>query len=115
MRERRFKAGDTFRLDEVDYRVRQGVKHQDDLRIEWCINGEWRPISLDSVFLIVDMIAENEDVLYPPRNDGRGPLGGEMVIRAVKTARIRGWRKAVAELHEQRARKNDPEAYGQAS
>lgn len=99
--ERRFHAGDTFNIDGVDYRVVKGKKAIDDLRLDWWQAGSWRPVTLDHAALIVDMIAENEDVLYPPPRF----KGGQMVMEFVQRARKHGWGAARSTLHQQRANK----------
>jgi hypothetical protein len=76
MTERRFHEGDTFSIPPMEYRLVQGKKSPDDLRLDWRwvgANGRsmWQPVSLDQVAFIVDALADNENVLYPPpRYDG---------------------------------------------
>ena len=100
---RRFHAGDTFRIPPMDYRLERGKKGPDDLRLDWRYHDDqgrispWRPVELDHVALIVDAIADNENVLYPlPAS------GGAYVWRFVRTAFKDGWHKARHDLHLQR-------------
>jgi hypothetical protein len=101
MNPRRFNAGDQFEIDGVNYRVVKGRKAVEDLRLDWWQDGRWRPVTLDHVGLIVDMIAENENVLYPPPRF----KGGGMVIQFCMTAHREGWHAARNLLHQQRANK----------
>lgn len=99
-RQRRFYAGWADNVGGVEFRCVQGKKHPDDLKLEWLWGDEWVPLTLDVVFLAVDMICENEDVLYP-----YPAKGGQYTLDAVKAARIRGWHYAVELLHRQRGEK----------
>jgi hypothetical protein len=102
MTDRRFHDGDTFEIAPFQYRLRPGRKGPDDLVLEWRWMTDWRPVELDHVALIVDAIADNENVLYP-----RPAAGGGMVAGFVLTALRSGWRKARHDLHLQRARHDD--------
>lgn len=110
MIERRFEAGQTFTIGQLQYRIERGDKHPDDLRLDWRYCGDWQPVVLDHVALIVDMIADNENILYPPP-----AAGGDYVRRYVIKALREGWRAAVVELHTQRARKADRSELGRCS
>lgn len=110
MRPRHFKAGDAFIVGGINFRVVEGCKKPkvpgaQDLRLDWYVGERWQPVTLDPIFLVVDMICENEDVLYPfPQR------GGEEVITYLRLAKNAGWRKAVAKLHKARGDKQDREA-----
>jgi len=106
-RERRFRVGDTAEFSGVRFRVVTGDKSSADLRLDWLTPRGWVPVSAAAIFYMVDMIAENEDVLYPVDESGRGrgPMGGEYLMAKCRTARIRGWRYAWEELERERARK----------
>jgi hypothetical protein len=106
MTERRFHEGDQFEIPPFQYRVVRGSKAPDDLRLDWRWQTEWRPVELDHVFLIVDAIADNENVIRPSPQSGGGK-----VYAAVVTALRYGWRKARHDLHLERARYHDPAAY----
>ena len=97
---RRFHEGDTFTIPPLEYRMVRGRKGPDDLKLEWRYVAPWRPVELDHVGLIVDAIAENENVLYPPP-----AAGGGYVWRFVRKALQYGWIAARNELHLQRAMK----------
>src|SRR5262249_35000282 len=68
MTERRFRAGDTFRIPPMEYRLQLGKKGAQDLRLDWRYSDDqgrispWRPVELDHVALILDAIADNENV-----------------------------------------------------
>jgi hypothetical protein len=97
---RRFEAGDHFVIPPMEYRLVHGAKHPDDLRLDWRYVTDWRPVELDHVALIVDAIADNENVLYPPPAHGGGK-----VYAFVRTALREGWRRARVQLHTDRAEK----------
>lgn len=105
--ERRFHAGDEFHIPPMDYRCVSGKKGPGDVRFDWRWHdtegriSPWRPVELDHVALIVDVIADNENYLYPPP-----AAGGAYVFRFVKTALKEGWRKARHDLHLQRMQKD---------
>jgi len=106
--QRRFKAGDTFKVDGIWYRLVPGRKDPDDLRLDWASPGwSWRPVSLDHVALIIDAISDNENVLYPPP-----AAGGGYVWKFVKQALRDGWRKAVYDLQLERDLKHYPKLFG---
>jgi hypothetical protein len=84
----------------MQYRLRFGTKGVDDLKLEWRHVSDWRPVELDHVALIVDAIADNENVLYPPP-----AAGGGKVWAFVRCAFRDGWLVARCQLHEERARK----------
>jgi hypothetical protein len=110
MTERRFHEGDRFSIPPMEYRLVRGKKRPKqgdgyDLRLDWrWPPADWRPVELDHVALIIDAIADNEDVLYPP------PYfeGGARVFKFVRTAYHHGWAKARADLHVERQHKADP-------
>jgi hypothetical protein len=103
--ERRFRLGDTFEIAPMQYRLVRGSKHPDDLRLDWRWTTEWRPVELDHVALIVDAIADNENVLYPPP-----AAGGAKVVQFVIAALRHGWRTARHDLHLERARRQERDA-----
>jgi hypothetical protein len=111
MTERRFHEGDTFSIPPMEYRLVQGKKSPDDLRLDWRwvgANGRsmWQPISLDQVAFIVDALADNENVLYPPpRYDG-----GARVLSFVRMAYRDGYERALASLHQERQNKANKDA-----
>ncbi len=100
--DRRFHAGETFEVPPMEYRLVCGRKGPDDLVLEWRWATVWRPVELDHVALIVDVIADNENVLYPPP-----AAGGGKVLAFVKTALRHGWRQARHDLHLERARRDE--------
>lgn len=84
----RFHDGDRLRIPgpgfDIEYRVVQGTKAADDLRLDWRIVTPYQAVCLDHVALIVDAIYENEDRLYPaPEYRGGGKVLA-YVLGAVK-------------------------------
>jgi hypothetical protein len=96
----RFSPGDTFEIPPMQYRLIRGSKGQTDLVLQWRYLGDWQPVTLDHVALIVDAIADNENRLYP-----YPAKGGALVHSFVRTALKHGWRQAIHDLHLDRARK----------
>lgn len=113
--ERRFRAGGPFKVDGIWYRLIQGEKGPDDLRLDWYVpNGDsqklaWRPVTLDHVFLIVDAIADNENYLFE-----WPAAGGDYVRRYVMKALKEGYRKAIYDLQMERDLKHHPELFEDA-
>jgi hypothetical protein len=104
--QRRMKFAERFPSEEeLAHAVSQfGSWH---LRLDWRYHDDkgrispWRPVELDHVAIIVDVIADNENYLYPPP-----AAGGAYVFRFVKTALRDGWSKARHDLHLQRMQKD---------
>lgn len=103
--DRRFHEGDTFVIPPMEYRIVRGRKGPADLRVDWRHISEWRPVELDHVGLIVDAIADNENVLYPPP-----AAGGAYVWRFLRTALRDGWATARDQLHRERAARAERQA-----
>lgn len=99
---RRFKAGDQFVIDCMEYRVVSGRKAPGDLALEWRPVMPWQRVTLDHVALIVDAIADNENVLHPYPE-----LGGGKVYTFVRQALKEGWMKARWQLHIERMRSDE--------
>lgn len=88
MSDRRWQAGDDFWCDGIRYRVIEGRKGPDDLRLERRVDGEWRPVKMESGFMLADFFFENEQVLYPR---AKGHRGGFEYLRALQDATRHGW------------------------
>lgn len=99
---RRFQAGDTFELWPVHYRIVQGCKGPDDLRLEWRAAGEWRPVTMAHSALHADFFCENEEILYPTC---RGQRGAHYFLGWLGTATKVGWDEAVRRLNEDKRKK----------
>lgn len=95
-----FTAGQYFKAGGVEFRVSGGRKGNGDLRLDWRIDGYWKPVVLDAVFAVMEFVTENEDRLYP-----YPARGGEEVLRYMRIARVQGWREASRLLHLARVRK----------
>ena len=100
--ERRFHVGESFTIPPLEYRCVRGRKGPRDVRLEWRHIGEWRPVELDHVALILDAIADNERELYPPPAKGNAK-----VVAFVRLAFGKGWRAARDELHRERAARDE--------
>jgi hypothetical protein len=86
----------------VNWRVIPGHKAPGDLVIQWYVNERWIPVSLDTIFVAIDLICQNEDELYPfPAK------GGQMVITALQEARRLGFEHATGWLHLQRQNREE--------
>lgn len=95
----RFTAGQEFNFDGIQFRIVAGTKALGDLVIQWLTMDGWRAITCQPLFLAIDFIAWNEDLLYPP------PLaGGDLLLDALRVARVKGYREACARLDEDRWR-----------
>ena len=101
MSDRRFHVGETFDIPPMQYRLVRGRKGPDDIRLEWRWCTDWRPAELDHVALIVDVVADNENVLYP-----LPAAGGGKTWAFVRSAFKDGWLKARHDLHLERARRD---------
>lgn len=103
--QRRLREG-IVQLPPMEYRLVRGRKGPGDLRLDWrwadrYCTSEWRPVELDHVFLIADVIARIEDVTHPyPQR------GGGLTFAFIKAVRTRGWRQVRHDLHLQRMEKD---------
>jgi hypothetical protein len=111
--ERRFSDGDVFDIPPMQFRIVQGNKRpvagETDLRIEWRHVAPWQPVTLDHVALVLDAVAENEDIaLFPPR---LGFKGNAYVVEFCNRAIRYGHGPARCWLQETRARRHNPKDY----
>jgi hypothetical protein len=109
--ERRFSHGDTFETPEgLQFRVVRGKKqpkygpnpyeNPHDLRLDVMVEGRWRPVNMETTFLMVDFFYENEDVLYPrPRFEG-----GKKFLDEMRKAARSGWQWPTDGIEIDRAR-----------
>lgn len=94
---RQLVAGDAGVAGGVNWRIVAGRKAPGDLRIELYVNDRWIPARLDTLFVVVDLVCQNEDFLYPwPKR------GGLMVLDAIAKARLLGFEQASGWLALQR-------------
>lgn len=108
--ERRFRDGQHFEFGDVEYRIVRGRKGPDDLRLDRRFHSRWVPVTLDDTFLVVDVIADNENVLFPPPASGGGK-----VWKALKTALQYGWHRARHDLQLERMRRDEGDEGEEAS
>ena len=97
---REFAAGDTFELAGIWFRVVEGRKGPEDLRMDWLTESGWVAIPFVVLYLLTHFLTENEDVLYPPP-----AAGGDKLMTELWWARRRGWRHAEARLEAEKAAK----------
>jgi hypothetical protein len=98
---RRFNAGMGGDIGGVKWRVVQGKKAENDMRLDILV-PRWTAVSMGVGFLFADMFHENEDLLYPP---SRGYQGGDMYLRFCEGATRVGWETAYDMLKQQRVSK----------
>jgi hypothetical protein len=96
---RRYRVGQAFHRDGVHYRIVAGHKSPADQRLEWRVNGEWIPVSLEHVALVLAIIGENEAHLYDHAS------GNGKVVKFAMTAIRYGHAEANYWLAMERARK----------
>lgn len=111
-RPRRFAAGQTFRVDGLDYRIRAGHKLRRtdaapgyDLVLEVRTTRGWTPVSMVAGFLAADFYFENESALSPP---SAGYDGGQRYCDYVVEAIDQGWRHARDHLERDRRGSRQP-------
>lgn len=106
MRSGRWRAGDERDIDGLRFRVTQGVKSPDDLRLDVKADGSWRAVHMRLGAFLADFFFENEDVLYPPP-----AKGGRKYLTYLRDATRYGWTKADAVLRIERRQRSlfDPE------
>ena len=94
---RRWRDGWSRRIDGISFRIVRGRKGPNDLRLDWYVDGQWRPIHMRIAALLTDFFYENEDVLYPPP-----AKGGQKILDYLRWAAKNGWEKAEAGLRAER-------------
>lgn len=100
--ERRWRSGIIYQSPEgLRFRVVQGKKSPDDLRVDVAVAGSWRPVRMELLFFLMDFFFENEEYLYPPPKF----KGGLKILNAARTASMRGYRFAQQELSEEQRQK----------
>lgn len=96
---RRFQAGQTGDFNGIQWRIVNGKKHPEDLRLDIC-SPSWRSIPMALSFLEADFFTENERVLYP--NGDR-----DKYLKFLRGAVILGWEVAHDQLEEEKRRKRE--------
>ena len=97
---RRFLAMDEGRFGNIHWRVVEGRKSEDDLRLDLLV-PRWTAVPMGLGFLFADFFYENENVLYPPSRY----RGGQMYLDFCGGAAHLGWEHARQLLAEQRLAK----------
>jgi len=92
----------TYELHGMRFRVVPGRKEDGDLRLEWSVRGEWRPVKMAVAAFLVDFFVENEEHLRQFRPHWRS-TGEAFFIAFLRDAVARGWQAAAATLERQRA------------
>lgn len=95
-------------LDGAMFRIVEGKKSDDDLRLDMFIGvlgaggeyvGSWVPVKASWLFYMFDFLWENEHALYPPST---GAKGGEYLTEHMAIARDFGWQAARRRLETER-------------
>ena len=106
--DRRWSPGMVLSIDGLSIRVVPGKKADGDLRLEWRVDGRWRPVTMTSVAVLADFFADNEDWHFDARTaharSWTNP-GGEYFLEFLREAATGGWRGADARLQAQKAAK----------
>lgn len=98
---RNFYVGWKTDIGGVHYRVVEGYKSPEDLRLEWRCAGQWRPVHMAHAALHTQFFFENEDALYrSPRS-----AGGNYFLGFLHDAAKRGWETAVQKLEDEKKRR----------
>lgn len=101
---REFTAGQSGFVGGMQFRIVQGRKTPrgdgHDLRIDLRAQ-DWVAVGMPLVFLLIDFLCENEDVLFPPPRF----RGGQMLMDFIHGARTQGWEIAAQMLADQRQRR----------
>lgn len=101
MTDRRFEAGQEYTMSGLQFRIVEGYKSPDDLRLEVLTDaGDYMPVKMTLGLFLADFFGENEDYLYPPPGEG-----GDRYISECWHARRRGWKEAAARLAREKAAK----------
>lgn len=79
-----------------------GIPGERDLRIDVLTPAGWRNVEMGLVFMLVDFLAENEEVLYPSKVNGGTARGSAYFIDRVRFAANYGWERAVKLLRMER-------------
>lgn len=95
---RHFHVGDVGDIAGVRWRVVQGKKAPEDLRLDLCA-PRFVPVSMGVGFLLADFLCENEEYLYPR---AKGFSGGDRYMRFVDGTRLLGWEAAYEQLKQER-------------
>jgi hypothetical protein len=106
---RRHAVGDSFEVDGMSFRIRYGSKGEDDQILEMLGPLGWSPVSFALGFVVMDVLGQNEDILYPHG------AGGGYLHRALLQAYRDGWRSAWARLQEERKRASERRELGGAA
>lgn len=96
---RRFAAGYSAHISGIPFRVVQGRKSADDLKLEWLTDRGWVPVDMAAGGLLADFFYENEHRLYTHPN----ALGGEKYMRFLQDCVRLGWQEAMDKLVDEKA------------
>lgn len=108
---RRHWVGEQIEVDRMKFRIRDGTKPRpsgvEDHVLELLGPEGFSPVTFALPFVIMDVLGQNEDALYP---EG---AGGSYLFRALLMAYKEGWGPAWVKLQEQRARREERREQGE--
>jgi hypothetical protein len=107
---RRHWVGEEWTAGGWAFRITAGDKGPEDHKLWVYGPGRWLPLDLGIPFVAMDVIGQNEDLLYEPPAKGGAKLRNELL-----TAYRDGWQKAWELLQRERAEKADREFYGDSA
>lgn len=98
---RRWQVGDEFEVDGFRFRIAQGKKAARDQKLLVWHDDEWQPITFGIPFVVMDVLGQNEDVLYPHG------AGGGYLLNALRQAYRDGWQAAQSRLLQERQKRQE--------
>lgn len=98
---RRWFEGWSGEIGGVRFRIVQGVKSPEDLRLDWLVEGSWIAVPMKVGGFLADFFCENEDILYPPP-----AKGGRKYIEYLRWSARHGVDKAQAGLEAEQYLRN---------
>jgi hypothetical protein len=107
---RRHYVGEQWTAGGWAFRIDRGDKGPDDQKLSVYGPARWIALDLGIPFVAMDVIGQNEDLLYEP------PAKGGAYVRAKLLLAYRdGWIPAWEELQRERAAKDNREFYGDSA
>jgi hypothetical protein len=98
---RRWSPAEPFQCGGLWYRVTQGAKGKQDLRLEQHDGRRWVPVYMEQAFMMSDFFHENEQWLEQERPHWRKP-GGSYFLEQLREAVAGGWQGPADRIKRQR-------------